>query len=214
MRHDRKLAVGTIATAAVLLGGVSDAPQAGQARGSLGVTVKVIAACSASLGSSGTVTTGFAPPRARPSRWRARRHQLGLAALALPPPASRPGTTWSTSPCSTEAGPAAARYRGRLKFLLPVESRRGYSWSQHGVDGSHPDPCSFWLGAPCSPRSAPRWRPDAVPRRPSRSPPGWPICGRRRAGKGSIAARWMRRLPASARSHRWSRPTGVSPSGG
>ena len=36
MRHDRKLAVGTIATAAVLLGGVSDAPQAGQARSSLG----------------------------------------------------------------------------------------------------------------------------------------------------------------------------------
>ena len=63
MRHDRKLAVGTLATAAVLLGS-GDAPQAGQARGSLAVTVRVVAACGASVGPSGTVTAGACAPGA------------------------------------------------------------------------------------------------------------------------------------------------------
>ena len=66
MRHDRKLAVGTIATAAVLLGGGGDAPQAGQSRSSLAFTVRVVAACGASLGQSGTVTTGTCAPGAAP----------------------------------------------------------------------------------------------------------------------------------------------------
>jgi hypothetical protein len=91
MRHDRKLAVGTIATAAVLLGGVSDAPQAGQARGSLGVTVKVIAACSASLGSSGTVTTGSCTPAGAP-----------LAVAREAAPAGAGGTSAATA--GVEAG--------------------------------------------------------------------------------------------------------------
>ena len=56
MRHKRKLAVGTIATAAVLIGSSSDGPHAGQARGSLAVTVQVITACGGSLSQSGTVT--------------------------------------------------------------------------------------------------------------------------------------------------------------
>lgn len=60
MRHGRKLAVGSIATVAALLGS-GDAPQAGQARGSLAVTVRVVAACGASLGQSGTVVTGGCP---------------------------------------------------------------------------------------------------------------------------------------------------------
>jgi hypothetical protein len=57
MRHNRKLAVGTIATAAVLIGSSSDGPHAGQeARGSLAVTVQVITACGGSLSQSRTVT--------------------------------------------------------------------------------------------------------------------------------------------------------------
>ena len=41
-----------------------DAPQAGQARGSLAVTVRVVAACGASVGQSGTVTAGACAPGA------------------------------------------------------------------------------------------------------------------------------------------------------
>lgn len=63
MRHGRKFAVGSIATVAALLGS-GDAPQAGQARGSLAVTVRVVAACGASVGQSGTVTTGDCAPGA------------------------------------------------------------------------------------------------------------------------------------------------------
>jgi hypothetical protein len=56
MRHDRKLAVGTIATAAVLIGSSTEGPHAGQVRGSLAVTVQVIAACGGSLSQSGPLT--------------------------------------------------------------------------------------------------------------------------------------------------------------
>ena len=63
MRHGRKLAVGSIATVAALLGS-GDSPQAGQARGSLAVTVRVVVACGASVGQSGTVTAGACAPGA------------------------------------------------------------------------------------------------------------------------------------------------------
>ena len=189
MRHDRKLAVGHHRDRGhVLLGGVSDAPQAGQARGTLGVTVQVIAACGASLGSVRHRHDRAAPPAGAPlAVAREAGTSRGLAARAPPPPASRPGTTWTTSRCSTEAAPRPRGLAAGPNFFFRLQSHRAYScdaitWSM----GAIRDPCSFWLGATLARPSL--GASDGAPMRcrgdRCRSPPGWPICGREARGKG------------------------------
>jgi hypothetical protein len=79
-RGNRQRSIGTIATAAtVLIGSNVDPAPAGQAQGTLGVTVRVIAACGGAVGAvSGTescapdsaplaVTTEVGPTRAEPA---------------------------------------------------------------------------------------------------------------------------------------------------
>jgi hypothetical protein len=82
-RGNRQRSIGTIATAAtVLIGSNVDPAPAGQAQGTLGVTVRVIAACGGAVGSGGAVsgtescapdsaplavTTEVGPTRAEPA---------------------------------------------------------------------------------------------------------------------------------------------------
>ena len=58
MRDKPRRAVGTIATAAtVLIGSTVEPAPAGQARGSMAVTVQVVAACGGAVGAGGQATT-------------------------------------------------------------------------------------------------------------------------------------------------------------